>query len=216
MSDHNDLSELQSALALALHDPDYETWGATEGEDLVTWSVAQLWPRYGRAINAQDATGLITILDGSYFYLLDESFRAISRVDLLGADGTEYGPLFGRSWELSGSLEDGEGLLHVSPSINDAHVGGTFRLVGYGIYDLYDHLVPNRLVPLVLARARAEAYRRVGGDRLRFEGWLARNQTQNASVNELTQLINEADAEIARLTRDTQRTWQRPVPGHQG
>jgi hypothetical protein len=77
-------------------------------------------------------------------------------------------------------------------------------------------LVPDDYVPLVLAQARAEALRRMADDRAKFEVWLARNQKQSVSVNELMQLVNDADIEIERLRQRLPRTWRRPVPGRLG
>jgi len=76
--------------------------------------------------------------------------------------------------------------------------------------------IPDDLVSLVLANARAEAYRRMGADRAAFTNWKARNQKQNISVNELYSLITEAESEALRLQRFTPKVWRRPVPGRLG
>ena len=83
---------------------------------------------------------------------------------------------------------------------------------GYQTYDLTTNYIPDTLIPLVLAIARVEAYRRMAGSRSKFETWLAANQSQNVTVNELLLLINEADAEAQRLARLFRR-WHKPVPG---
>ena len=87
--------------------------------------------------------------------------------------------------------------------------------MAYTKYDTTTHLIPDDLVQLVLAYSRAEAYRRLAGDRQRFTAWLSRNQTQNISINEMLQMINEAETEARRLKAE-RKTWQKPVPGRQG
>jgi hypothetical protein len=76
--------------------------------------------------------------------------------------------------------------------------------------------IPDDLVSLVLANARAEAYRRMGADRAAFANWQAANQRQNVSINELYSLITEAESEAMRTDRSVPRVWRRPVPGRAG
>lgn len=218
----NDLSRLQTALALQLGDESYDTWTGVEMEDLITWSVANLYPRYARELDPLNADTQITLVSGSYFYDLDSTIRLLQRVDLIGpvgGDGVtrqDYGRVDGSNWEVVGNLEDGTASLRFNHTLNDAFPGGYLRLHGLALYDLDAYAIPDRLVPLVLATARAEAYRRMAGDRARFKAWLTKNQGQNITVNELIQLVNEADNEIQRLRGTTQRTWGKPVPGRQG
>lgn len=74
---------------------------------------------------------------------------------------------------------------------------------------LEDHM------PFIIAYARVEAYRQLVSDRARFRQWQNQNQTQNISVNELVQMLNDAegqrDWEYAAL-----KTWQRPTIGRIG
>jgi hypothetical protein len=212
----NDLMVLNPALSLALRDPLNQTWGQDEVDDLLTWSVARMWPRYSRALTPADAT--ITLVSGTYYYDLPEGCLAVSRIDLLDSSGNDLGPISGRAWEITGDVYALAGQVHISPMI--ASTGGTLKLHGYGRYivdspDGETGLVPDDFVPLVLARARAEAYRRLAADREKFKAWLSRSQTQNVSVNELLQMVNEADAEALRLERQL-RTWQKPVSGRTG
>lgn len=209
----NDLSTLNGKLATQLRDTSGTlVWASTEKDDLITWAVTGLWPRFSRPLDPTVTT--VALVAGTYYYALPAGVKAVSRVDYYDANLVEYGPLHGRSWEIAGDAFYGTGKLHVSPAI--AEQGGTVRLNGYGIYDVTTNLIPDILIALVLAKARAEAYRRMGVDRVRFKEWLAKNQTQNVSVNELIHLINEADNEAIRLERSLPRTWQKPVPGRQG
>lgn len=78
------------------------------------------------------------------------------------------------------------------------------------------HYIPDDFVPLVLARARAEAYRVMGADRAAFTKWQAKDQRTNVSLNELLGLVQEAQSTARLLERDTPQVWRRPVPGRLG
>lgn len=208
----NDLATLRGKLTTQLRDTDTGTsadvWSQTEKNDLLTYGLAALFPHLSREIAPSSAQ--VTLVANTYFYNLPSGVMAVSRVDWIDTDSNELGPLSGGSWEVVGSPVLGTGQLHVSPVI--ANEGGTLRLTSYGRFDLTANYIPDDFVPLLLAVARAEAYRRMAGSRARFEKWLALNQKQNVTVNELILLINEADSEAEQLRRRI-RVWQRPVPG---
>lgn len=214
----NDLATLNGYLDTALKDTGDTVWGASEKNNLIDWAVASLWPRYSRPLDPTATT--ITFQADTYYYSLPGNVRSVSRIDLLDSDGNEYGPAHGRAWEVVGDLlSDGEmytGKLHIAPQYVSALGGGTARIHGYGVYDTTSYYIPDIYVSLVLAKARAEAYRRLAASREQFKVWLARNQSQNVSVNELLQMINEADSEVRRLELTIPRVWQKPVPGRQG
>lgn len=208
----NNLAGLTTKLQTALRDTSGDVWDSTELNDILTWVVADLYPLLSRPL---DPTSTTVTLDGDstpeYFYDLPSGVMAVSRVDLVDSDSNELGPLASGSWEIVGDVLAGTGKIHVAPSVVQSFDGATLRLNGYGRFDLTTNLVPDDYVRLVLALARAEAYRRAAGDREKFKVWLARNQTQNASVNELLLLVNEADAEAEKLRRQ-HKVWQKPVP----
>lgn len=204
----NNLATLNTKLATALRDPDYGTWTTAEIDDLLTYGLAVLFPHLAREIAPASAT--ITLVADTYFYTLPTGVMEVSRVDWIDTDSNEMGPMGAGSWEVVGSPILGTGQLHVSPVVVDQ--GGTLRLISYGRFDLTANLIPDDYVQYLIAVARAEAYRRMAGDRARFAAWQARNQTQNVTVNELILLINEADAEAERLRRQT-HVWRKPVPG---
>jgi len=218
----NDLMVLEPALSLALRDVSNETWTSSELNDILEWSVARLWPHASRQLDPTDDNYIITLAEGTYFYDIHEDYRAVSRLDMVDTNDNELGPVWGRAWEISGDIDAGVGQIHISPRIVDSCDGYTLRLVGYGPYvaqpgDGETGAIPNNLVPLVLALGRAEAYRRLASDRERFKAWLSRNQNQNVSVNELIQLINEADNEAQKLWREPGvKRWQKPVSGRVG
>jgi hypothetical protein len=103
-------------------------------------------------------------------------------------------------------------MIRLAPAIADQFSTSTIRLNGYGRYDGVSNLIPDDYINEIIASARAECYRRVLGDRTRFKAWLSRQQTQNLSVNEALQFLNEAVNTAERL-KSEHFTWAKPIPG---
>lgn len=208
----NNLATISSKLSTALRDTTHETWNSTEKDDLVTWAVANLWggrPQIFRELDPTTTT--IALVEGTYFYAAPAGVLNVFALDLYnGTD--EYGRLEGDEWQLVGDPYSGM-KIRVAPHV--AATGHTLRVHGIGRYDVTTNLIPDDFMPLVLAIGRAEAYRRIAGDRARYEQWLASNQTQNMSINELLQMIDDADRTAAR-ERASVRVQAHPVPGRQG
>jgi len=80
---------------------------------------------------------------------------------------------------------------------------------------LVTNLPTDNLVPLILALARAEALRRMAGKRAQSTQWAALNQKESISVNELMQMISEADNEAMRMRRQF-KVRQMPAPASIG
>ena len=211
----NNLAGLNTFLATKLRDASYATWATGEMDNLITWAVADLAATHPRAIDPDAAASEITLVANTYFYALPTGMYEVYEVDLYtGTD--EYGPLSGEAWQVVGDTYAGSGAkLRISPSIADSYDGYILRVHGAGVYDTTTNLIDDRLVPLVLAMAAAEAGRREVSKRMQSETWLAREQTQNISINELIEMVNEADREVGRLTSRQVRR-RRPVPGRQG
>lgn len=201
---------LRQRLATQLRDEDDETWPTEEKDFLITLAVGDLAPRNMRALDPEAAACTQALTSGDYIYALDTSIIHLSRVDWVDSSSNERGPLDVGMWEVMGDPAYGTGKIHVSPGIVES--GGTLRYHGYGKYDLTTNLIPDSLVTMVLATARAEAYRRIGADRERFKQWIVKNQTQNVSLNELLQLVADARRE-ADDQRAIRKTWTKPVPG---
>jgi len=297
----SDLEQLSSKLGQQLRDTEHDTWNSIEKDDLITWAVRSLFPRYSRYLDPSLSAQSVTLVADTLFYSLPAGMLEVSTVDLIDTLGYEQGPLNGQAWQITGDPYSGSSKLRVAPQIVDNFVGGSLRLHGYGRYDIgrvrtgialatsanaddiidtatahgltigntvefssltggtglvvdttywviatslastsfrisaseggtpltfssditagtvyQTHLIPDDFVPLVLAKARAEAYRRMGSDRVAFENWQARNQKQNVSINELLGLIQEAESEAIRQERAIQPVWRRPVPGRLG
>lgn len=208
----NNLVTLNAKLTRALRDATYATWTSAELDDILTWTVAELYPRISRQIIPESAS--ITLVADTYKYDFPAGIIDVTDVILFDSSGDPVTELGGSSWFIEGDPLAGTADLRVAPAIVDAYAGGSVKLRGYGRYDLTANYPPDDFVPLILSVARQEAYRRVGADRERFKAWLSRNQNQNVSVNELLSLISEADRDAERLKRE-KRTWVRPVPGRQ-
>jgi hypothetical protein len=213
----NDLATLKTSLKTALSDPNYVTWSEAELAEILTQNVARLWPRF--SYQPDPTTATIALVSGTEYYAVPANIRTISRIERYNGDD-EYGSLDGSAWVVSGSIELGTVKLHISPVIADQE--GTLRLIGNAAWPLAGvtigattTYIPDELANIVLAFSRVEAYRRVVGERGRFSAWLARNQSQNVSVNELLSMVNESESAARRLLGE-RRSWQAPVPGRQG
>lgn len=209
----NDLPGLSSALATALNDTSHEAWNSTEKDSLVTWAVADLYPRFARGLDPTAST--ITLVALTYFYALPTGVVEVDQVDRVTAApaSEEAGPLTQGTWTVVGN-EWGTQKLRVAPIIVEQL--GTLRLHGFGRYDLTTNLIPDHLVPMVLAMGRVEAYRRLTGERARFLQWQASNHEQDVTINELLALVQEAQAESERMRERLRRSHRHPVPGRRG
>jgi hypothetical protein len=207
----NNLATLNANLAIALRDAAYATWTSAEMNDLLTWSAAQLYPTHSRAVDP--VTTEITLVADTYTYTIPVSIQNISDVWVFDSSGNLLTELDGRAWFVEGDIVLDQ-TIRISQATVDAYAGGSIQLHGYDKYDLVSNLPRTEVVPLILARARSEAYRRIGADRERFKVWLTRNQNQNVSVNELLQFVREAEGQTQLLARSN-RVTQRPVAGRQ-
>ena len=194
----NDLTTLQGKLAEQLRDTGHETWSASEKNDLIRWAVADLAPGIMKYTTFSQAAD-----NNTNFITMGGDFASIHRIDMWDADPTSgvsrmVMEIPGRMWEVQQSIEPGTDFrVAISPRFT---MTGYYYLVhGYVPYNTDTNLIPDRLVSLVLAKARAEAYRRMGGDRARFENWLTQSERQDVSVNELLQLTREAQVEADSL-----------------
>lgn len=203
----NDLATMRASLRQQLSDVEDETWDAGEKDDLLAWSMRRLNRRVVRPLDPRAAGQTITLVSGTEFYSIDSGITHVYAVDWVLSDGsTEMGEVGG--WEVVGDLAAGTAKLRVNDGM--AKTGGTLYLNAAGRYDLTTNLIPDDYVTLVLAMARSEALRRLSSDRARFKQWQNTNQVQNISVNELLQMVQDADRQ-ADQEWALMKQWQMPV-----
>lgn len=201
-----------------LSDQEDDTWSAGEKDDTLLWSVRRLNQRLPRPLDPESAAATVTLVSADYFYAIDATVTHVNAVEWVNTNSDEMGYLEA-GWEVVGDLVTGLGKLHISPQIVEQ--GGTLRLHGSGRYTLTTQTtsqtlaIPDDYVPLVMAWARAECYRRLTADRARFVQWQVSNQIANVSINELVQMVNDADRQAEDEAIFLKR-WQRPVIGRVG
>lgn len=203
----NNLETLSWQLAVQLRDTDEAVWTENERDSLVTWAVNLMYPKVVRPV-----TDTIACIVNEDTYPLDISIRKVFRVDLLDSEGRMVKPLQPGTWEVRGDRNDTATALDLFINRSYSIENYSFVVHGYGIYNFSGALPPDRVVPLILARARSEAYRRMGSDRVQFRQWANANERSDTSVNELLQMIREADNEAVRLEQ-TLRLGKKPMPG---
>jgi hypothetical protein len=202
----NDAGTLRGYLATQLRDSTYETWASAELDTLIA-SAVRACPR--RPLLHDEVTQVLS--SGIYYYTLPQTVTNISRLDLVDSSGEEQGELGGGLWEIIGDMMSGDAELHIAPTIVDANDGATVNIIGYGDYGTTGHYIPDDYVPFVLAHARAEAYARMISSRARFKNWANSDQTLNISVNELVQLVNDAQSDRERQRSMIARI-RKPMP----
>lgn len=203
----NDAATLNGLLDIALRDTSDATWSSDEKDSLITQAVLECPPR---PLLHDEHTATLTT--GTYFYTLSPWVKTLSRIDLVDASGVEQGSIPGGLWEIHGDTYTGNAEVQIAPRVVDRWgTGATIRYIGYSEYDTSTHLIPTEYVRFVIAHAKAEAYSRMASDRARFKQWANDEQTLNISVNELVQMVNDAQLERDRERARIQR-WRKPMP----
>ena len=202
----NDSATLVALLQTALRDTSDATWTSAEKTALIEQAVDACPPR---PLLHDDAS--LSLVAGAYYHTLPAGVVSISRIDLEDIDGNERGAIAGGLWEVIGDTLTDAAEVRIDQRIVDRWDGGTAHLIGYGRYDTVTNLIPDEYVPYVIAHARAEAYGRMASDRARFRNWETSEQPLNISVNELVQLVNDAQLERDRHRARIMR-WRKPMP----
>jgi hypothetical protein len=211
----NDLETMRQRLRDVLYDVDDETWNAGEKDDILGVAVRRLSQRLPRPLDPTVAAQTVTLVTLTYFYAIDSGISNIEKVFYINSDSDRIGYLEA-GWEVTGDITAGTAKLHVAPKVVERL--GTLQITGTGRYTLVTKAasqtaaIPDDYIPVVLAYSRAESYRRLLSDRARFYQWQNTNQVQNVSLNELIQMVNEADRQADDEWVSIKR-WQQPVIG---
>ncbi len=211
----NDLELMRRKLRDVLYDVEDETWSSGEKDDILQMAVRRLSQRLPRPLDPTDTNVDITLVASTYYYAIDSSIISVEKV-MYKNTASVYVGYMESGWEVVGDLTTGLAKLHVSPVTVES--GGTLEMVTAGRYTLVTRsasqtaAIPDDYVPYVLAWANATALRRLLATRARFEQWQNVSQTQNVSINELVQMVSEADRQADDEWVAIKR-WQKPVPG---
>lgn len=205
----NTAAVLLGYLQSAVRDTTNATWTTTEMNNAIARAVRELAPRIVRPLDPEATT--TTLVEGTYFYSLPTGVTWVTALDLLDAAGEELGRMQPGTWETVGDLLGGSGKLHVHPNIVDGIFGGTIRYHGYGRYDVTTNYILDEHINLVIAKAEVTLLHHLKGDRARFLQWANTMQTQNTSLNEILETINNAE-QRARELEGKSYTFRKPVP----
>lgn len=204
----NDLNTMREHLRQQLSDVEDLTWDAGEKADLLLWATRRISYKAPRLQNPFDSSNQHTLVSGTYTYAINANTKAVQKVTLYDADGDYQTTI--TAWEIVGDITLGTAKIHVAPSIVEGWAGGYIQLYATANYDIENNVIPDDYVAAILAVARAEALRRLVSDRARFKQWQVANQVQNISVNELIQMVNEADRNASEEEL-LLKQWQLPV-----
>jgi hypothetical protein len=204
--DEQTLSVLRPRLALSLRDPDMEVWESDELDDILSRAVTALYPRVARPMSA--TIGSLTDTDPEYD--VPTGMLEISRIDLLGPSNEMLMEMPRGTWETRGDPYGDDFVVY----LNTSYLSSVYTLSvhGYGTYDLSSNFPPEQYINFIMAAARLDAVRVMLPKRASFEKWLTLNQKENVSVNELAQIMAQAEGEMER-ERSRMKTWRRPLPG---
>ncbi len=197
--------DLGPKLETALRDPTNAVWGASEIDDILSIALDQTNRIRPRVV--QDAVALV---EGTDNYILTNVYE-VFRIDLLDASGRVVMPLPHGTWEVWGDNQTVGQTFYINPRYTLS--GYSLRVHGYAPYTFSGTTNPPALVQdAILALARAEALRRVVGERARFEQYATANPRSDTSMAELISEINEAQGEAERLLSNI-RLIKKPAPG---
>lgn len=209
----NDQATLRGYLQSAVRDSSNETWTTTEMNNAIDRAVRNLWPRVVRPV-ARSACEIEMVTE-TYYYNLPTGVLAIDVIVGYDSGGVPLGALQSGTWEIVGDVLGGSGQLHVHPAIVDGGLYDTlYGSPAYGRYDTSSNLIPDDYIELVVARAATSLLHALKADRARFLQWQNTDQNQNVSLNEMLELINNAEQRERELSGRT-FSWRKPRPGRQ-
>src|SRR3972149_2376521 len=183
--------DLGPTLETSLRDTTNIVWGASEIDAILGWALEETNRARPRVVK-----DVIALIEDTDTYTLTNVYT-VFRVDLLDAESKVIMTLPSGSWEVWGDNASIGQTLYINP--NYARDTYKLRVHGYGPYDYTTNTPPLQVQQAILALGRAEAYRRVAGERARFEQYATGNPRSDVSVNELLGQINDAEAEAKRL-----------------
>lgn len=185
--------DLKPELRRAVQDEAESIWDDTELDEILDMALMQT-----NMVRQRSVRDTISLVDDQDTYSLTNVYTVV-RIDLLDEDNKLIRVLSAGTWEVWGDNASSGQTIYINPRF--AHEPYKIRVHGYGPYDYTTNEPDQTVQAALLALARAEALRRLASDRSRYRQWATSNPRSDTSVNELLQIINEADAEGNRLLR---------------
>lgn len=203
------LADLTDKLETALTDTSNAVWSATELNDILTVACARIARDRQRVVRDS-----VTLVNNQETYVLTNVYY-VQRVDLLDSDGNFVMKLPNGTWEVWGDQATAGQTLFINRRYANSNY--SLRVHGYAPYDLVTNTptANTTLEGAILAMGRVEALRRIEHERSRYQQWANTNPRGDTSVNELLNMIREAQAE-ANALRGEIRLIVRPLPGKSG
>jgi hypothetical protein len=203
------LADITGKLETALTDTSNAVWSSAELNDILTVACARIARDRQRVVRDS-----IDLVDDQETYTLTNVYTA-QRVDLLDSDGYFVMKIPDGAWEIWGDQATAGQTLFINRRYANSNY--SLRVHGYAPYDLVTNTptANSTFEGAILALARVEALRRIEHERSRYQQWANTNPRGNTSVNELLNMIREAEAEANALRAEI-RLIIRPMPGKSG
>lgn len=204
--------DLGPTLETSLRDTANAVWGASEIDAILSMALEETNRARPRVVKDVMTIGTDVgddLAEGEDQFTLSNVYT-VFRIDLLDENDKVVRPLPSGAWEVWGDNMSSGQTVYVNP--NYVRNGMSFRVHGYGPYDYTTNTPPLQVQQAILALARAEAWRRIAGERARYEQYASNNPRSDVSVNEILGQVNEADSEAQRLLGDI-KLIRRPLPG---
>jgi hypothetical protein len=188
---------------LGITDSGTEYGSTTQRDNMLRRAFAKLWPVMGR-LTRQTVTTVADTVD----YTLT-SIEDVVRIELLGTSGLYGGPL--PKWNVY--VDEASDVPVIRLRLGQVLSTGSypsFRVVGFARYkipadaeDLCD--LPDRLLHVVSAGGRVEAYRWKLGQFANFQDFGNENRANSIGPAELSALLASATADFERYKAENQR-----------
>jgi hypothetical protein len=198
--------DLKPKLRTQLSDEDAAdyVWTDTELDAILGYALDET-----NRVRPRVVSDVIALTANDDTYVLTNVYE-VFRVDLLDSNDKLIMPMPHGTWEVWGDNQTAGQTLYINPRYTFQDY--SIRVHGYGPYDFTTNTPPTQVQQAILALSRAEAYRRVTGERARYEQYSTANPRGDTSMSELLGLTNEADSEAQRLLSNI-RLIKKPTVG---
>ena len=203
------LADITDKLEEALTDTTNAVWSATELNSILKSACARIARDRQRVVR-----DTIALVDNTETYTLTNVYY-VQRVDIIDSDGYFVMKVPDGAWEVWGDQATSGQTLFINRRY--ANSSYSLRVHGYAPYDLVTNTptADTALEATILAMGRVEALRRIEHERSRYQQWANTSPRGDTSINELLNMIKEAQHEADALRAEI-RLIVRPLPGKSG